>query len=152
MAEFDDYMAVIHSALVLIALGLEHESPHPWDGTFANEFGAIACFSRSHGSLRAATALAVSGYYTDVEPLLRSAYESASLGRMLAKQPELADKWLLQNEWTPDRIVRRWVEEERGPGEADAYAAYYRQASNATHPTAQAALRSIAFDDGSWVE
>src|SRR3546814_13377700 len=106
MAEFDDYMAVLHSALVLIALGLEHDSPHPWDGTFANEFGAIACFSRSHGSLRDATPPAVSGYSTDLEPLLWRAYASASLARLLAKQPELPDQWLLQIEWPPDRHLR----------------------------------------------
>lgn len=105
---------------------------------------------RALSALKAAVALAVAGYYTEVEVLLRSAYESASLGRMLAKEPGLADEWLTKNTWVPDRRVRRWIEERRGDGSSIAFADYYRQASNATHPTANAALRSVRSDEEAW--
>ncbi|MDJ0466806.1 hypothetical protein [Streptomyces sp. H27-C3] len=53
--------------------------------------------------LEAATVMLSYGFYGVVRNILRSVYESAGLGRTLAKDVDMADKWLRKNHWWPDR-------------------------------------------------
>ena len=120
---------------------------------YANDTSAFACLIRSYRSLRAASTLLLCGYYGEVRHLLRGVYESASLSRMLAKEPDLAEKWLRKQQWFPEKDVRAWLRKVRGnqPGEAkdvtEDYAIAYRQISVWAHPTAVSCMPLIKPDD-----
>src|SRR3954447_22406224 len=45
--EFSALLAVIDKAMFVLAFSLEHQTPVPWNVTFANDFGARACLSRA---------------------------------------------------------------------------------------------------------
>lgn len=113
-------------------------APQRWDLTFANDFSALACFTRAYRQLRAAALLADHGYYSEVGTLLRAVYESAALGRLLAHTPEEADRWLREGVWFPDRKVRKWFGDE-----GRAYATIYGILSAEAHPTAMSCLELI---------
>ena len=110
----------------------------PWELTGTNDFSAAACFSRAYRAIRASTLVTVFGYYEEVPTLLREAYECAAMGRYLARQPQLADKWLESGEWVPDRKVRAWFGDTEG-----VYSDRYGGLSRRSHPTAAACLRLI---------
>lgn len=110
----------------------------PWALTGTNDFSAAACFSRAYRAIRASTLVTVFGYYEEVPTLLREAYECAAMGRYLARQPEVADKWLETGDWVPDRKVRAWFGDTEG-----IYSDRYGGLSKRSHPTAAACLRLI---------
>jgi hypothetical protein len=136
MARGDDPRAERIGRLVgLIAMGLEN-APRPWALTGANDFSAVACFTRAFRQVLAAMNLTLFGYYSEVGTVLRGAYESAGLGRYLAHELSSADRWLRKGDtWIKDKLVRDWFGDEDG-----AYAKQYSVLSTAAHPTAQSCL------------
>lgn len=100
----------IASALGLIGYVLESAGSNMRGNAFPNDLGSLACFTRAFRDLRAATLLAMTGYSSASRAVLRSAYEAAGLGRLLSHQPQLAEKWLRNGRWVPDREVRRDIE------------------------------------------
>ncbi len=80
--------------------------PQPWTATFSNDFAALACLARAVRQLDAALQLALFGYYSEVPTLVRGAYESAGLARIVAKDDEKGERWVRQGAWVPDREVR----------------------------------------------
>jgi hypothetical protein len=128
-------------AVDLLGEGLAMVPRPDWEHSFPNEFSAVACLGRVYRQLRAATTLALWGYYAEVRLVLRAVYESAALSRMLAKEPLLAEKWLRKEHWFPDREVRKWMSGgENVLGDAEEitreYASAYRAMSAWGHPTA----------------
>jgi hypothetical protein len=131
---------LLRAGLYLMRLALSW-APQPWTSTAVNDFAAVACFTRCYRQIRAATLLAMFGYYSEVSTVLRGAYESGSLGRYLAHEPEKAEKWLEKNGWLPkksgwipDREVREWF------GGGDSYADFYGGLSKLAHPTARSCV------------
>lgn len=109
----------------------------------ANELSALACYARAFPALRAATILATEGLYLEARVYVRDVYESAGLGRMLAKRPDKADEWLLRGRWIKDNEVRQYIESVVMPGASPAespYREYYRQSSELHHPTVRGCL------------
>jgi hypothetical protein len=129
----------------LIRFVLDH-APQPLDHTGSNDFSSLMCIARVVRQIRAAVALSMSGYYSEVGTILRSAYEAASLGRFLAKEPKRADEWLRKQVWIPDRRVQRWLDDFLGEGSGDDFAAYYRELSAEAHPTARACVALVKSD------
>ncbi len=122
-------------------------SPQRLEHTFPNDLSALLCFGRAFRQCRAATLLSMFGYQTEALATLRGAYEAASLGRMLSKEPELARRWLHEHEWVPDRKVRSRIDNFLEPGSSQTFGAAYRLLSAATHPTSRAALALCDVDD-----
>jgi hypothetical protein len=109
----------------------------------SNELAAVACFARAFRGLRAATILATEGLYLEARVYVRDVYESAGLGRLLAREPKKADDWLQRERWVKDNEVRQYAENFTAPGEDPAnspYREYYRVASALHHPTARGCL------------
>jgi hypothetical protein len=85
--------------------------------------------------------------------LLRAAYESAALSRMLGKDPSRAEKWIRKQHWFPDREVRAWFANAvpnsvSTPEEIlNTYGAAYRQTSTIAHPTAVACFSALHLDE-----
>jgi hypothetical protein len=116
---------------------------------FANDLGALACLTRCCRDVRASALLAMNGYHTQARALLRCAYEAAGLARVIAKEPELADKWLTKGEWVPDRDVRRFIEEQvLEEGQPSPYRDYYRLSSAWVHPTARSTVPQVVSATG----
>lgn len=101
-----------------------------------NEVASVTAFTRAFSAIRAATVVAVHGYYIDARALVRTVYESAGLARMLAKLPDKAEKWLVKGDWFPDRIVRDYIESQLAPVGGSPYQAFYKMSSANAHPTA----------------
>ena len=136
-------------ALGLLASVLEQIDYNLHEHPFPNDLGSFACFTRTFRDLRAATHLALSGYEGQARALLRDAYESAGLGRLLAHDLELAEKWLRKGHWVPDRVVRASIEGQVLPdGEQSPYQEYYRLASAWAHPTARSTVPLVLDPDG----
>ncbi len=140
------------AAVNLLGDGLGLVPRAEWSDVYANDLSAFACLIRSYRALRAASNLLLFGYYGEVRCILRGVYESAALSRMLAKEPELAEKWLRKEKWFPDREVRAWFGEatasspEEAQETAESYAKVYRQMSTWAHPTAISCLPLIKPD------
>jgi len=101
-----------------------------------NVLAGVACLASAFRGLRAATLLAMNGYPSEARAIVRRTYEAATLARMLAHEPALAEKWLKEGEWFPDREVRKWFGVQSPPGEQrSAYQEYYNGASSYAHPT-----------------
>jgi len=99
----------------------------------------------------AAVHLLLFGYYSEVRCLLRASYESAGLGRMLAKEPDKAERWLRKMSWFPDREVRAWLRQ-AGQVTDDQHAdfgRFYGRLSGWAHPTALSALQTAEMTDDS---
>ncbi len=114
----------------------------------SNVVAALACFTRAYTDLEAATNLAKSGYVGQARTLLRGAYESAGLARVLAKEPEEADKWVFREHWIPDGRVRKSIAQRLGEGSKLAYDTFYQRASDMAHPTAAYTLPYLFTEDG----
>jgi hypothetical protein len=99
----------------------------------ANSLAAWLCFRRAVEQLRLAYMAALLGHYSEIGLLVRAVYESAGLGRVLAVEPEDAERWLREGTWHPDSKVRKWIREQRG--DDDAGKTYYKQASDRAHTT-----------------
>jgi hypothetical protein len=126
--------------------------PLRWEHMFANDLAARACFGRTYRQLRAAATLTFNGYYSEVDLILRGAYEAASLGRYLAKEPARAEEWVKKRQWVPDGEVRRWMSTTNYLGMDDQarnqYRDLYRELSAQAHPTAASCLSVIENQDG----
>ncbi|MGP3924770.1 hypothetical protein [Streptomyces sp. 8N616] len=134
-------------AMALFHLTTHEQTVFPLDTTFPNDLAASACMNRAFRQLEAATVLLSYGFYAEIRNLLRSVYESAGLGRTLAKEPWMADKWLRKGQWWPDRKVRDWLEENRVVQDAQPFRNYYKEASAWVHPTAASCLPGFAVDE-----
>jgi hypothetical protein len=136
---------------LLLFGSLLNSAPRPWTLTGSNDLSAVACFARAFRQFRAATLLAHMGYYSEVTTVLRSGYESASVGRYLAREPQKADKWIEKKTshpnntdgWIPDREVRSWF----GDTDEKAYAAIYGVLSKGAHPSAAACFPLLSFHE-----
>jgi hypothetical protein len=137
-------------ALWLLGSGLDQLPTNNWASTFPNDLAGSVCLVRAYRQLRAAVQLTVTGYYSEVGVLLRASYESAGAGRMLAKDPEMSSRWLLKQEWFPEKQVRQWitgriVDEDQ----AREFATHYRHLSASAHPTAKSCMGMLVpSDDG----
>lgn len=143
-------MVFITRCLDLVRWVLDAPGMRAWDTAFANEVGAAVCFVRSYRAVRCAAMLTAFGYYGEVGAVLRSAYEAGSLGRMLAAEPELADRWMNEDAWFPDRQVRRWIDEHRGEGSAIIYRDLYGMLSDQTHPTRRSTMQRLVSEEHGW--
>lgn len=122
------------------------------DALLPNDTAAAACFGRCFWQLRGALAMAEQGLNAEARNLLRSAYESAGLGRILARDAADAEDWRANPKRWPHRRVRRWIDEsEHIPDAAGQdYADFYRLASAWAHPTAESCM-PVMIDDGTSV-
>ncbi|TDO27241.1 hypothetical protein EV643_1641 [Kribbella sp. VKM Ac-2527] len=137
----------LNMCLGLLTWGLDAGSNSNRQAPFANDLGALACFTRAYRGLRACISLCVHGYYVDVEANIRTVYEAAGLGRMLAKSPELAEKWLHKGTWVPDKDVRTFIEAQvLLENQESPYQKYYKLASAAAHPSASSTV-PLVFDE-----
>lgn len=123
------------------------QTAFPPDTTFSNDLAGAACMMRAFRQLEAATVLLGYGFYAEIRNLLRSAYESAGLGRTLAKSPEMAEKWLRKGRWWPDSSVRKWLEENRVVQDVQPFRNFYKEASAWAHPTATSCLPVLSSSD-----
>ncbi len=122
--------------LDLLFFALERSADCEVSPPAPNSTAALACLSSSFRGIRAATLLAVQGYLTEARTIVRRTYEAAALGRMLAKEPHLAERWLEKGEWFPDGKVREWFGVQSPPGdERSCYQDFYREAGAYAHPT-----------------
>jgi len=121
-----------------IASDFEVSSPAP------NSTAALACLSSSFRGIRAATLLTMQGYLTEARTLIRRVYEAAALGRMLAKEPDLAEQWIDKGAWFPDGKVRAWFGVQSAPGDdRSPYQDFYRDATAYAHPTPRSTVPLI---------
>jgi hypothetical protein len=115
-----------------------------WGKLEVNDFAARACFVRALRQIRAASMLAMFGYYSEIGLVLRGAYESAGLGRVLAKDPQKAERWLKKGQWFPEAEVRAWLRAGGMNSESlNDYTVGYQQLSSWAHPTAASCLRLV---------
>ena len=113
-------------------------TPRPqWTDMFPNDLAGLACHARSYRDLRAAVTLLTYGYYGQARAVLRGVYESATIGRKLAKEPELAEKWIRRRSQFQDKEVRRWAVDSGLISEADdkTYAQMYQYLGRWAHST-----------------
>src|SRR5438874_1901765 len=80
--------------------------PQPFSATSPNDLAAVTLLARALTELSAALHLSVSGFHSEIASIIRGPYESAGLARVLAKDPDLAERWLREGTWVPDRQVR----------------------------------------------
>ncbi len=110
---------------------------------------APCTFTQAFRALQGSVLLGMTGYYMQARALMRTRYESAGLGRLIAKYPQLAEKWLRKQQWVPDHEVRAGIEAQTvADGSSSPYAAHYRIASAAAHPTARATLGQVLTAGG----
>ena len=149
-ADHHEAFADLHRLMGLIEYALDELQTFDPAECFANDLGAAAALCRTYVGLQAASSLAVLGFTTEARVIVRSVYETAGLARTIAKNPELADKWLAKGEWIPDRVSRAFVMEMYDGDERFSipYQAYYRQSSGDAHPTARSTLPYLIADDG----
>ncbi|MEV0536205.1 hypothetical protein [Kitasatospora sp. NPDC050463] len=122
------------------------------DIAMPNDTAAAAAFGRCFWQLRAALVLAEQGFNSEVRNIIRSVYESAGTGRMLAKEAAQAEQWLRKGEWWPERKVRDWLRTARNESEEGVkiYTNFYRLASAWAHPTAESCM-GLMVDDGTTI-
>lgn len=101
----------------------------------ANTFASVLCLRRAAEQCAASLFLLGLGVVSEVPLLLRGAYESAGLARMLAHSPEDAERWLKDETWVPDRRVRQWLRDAQGDDFADDYRTAYATYSDMAHTT-----------------
>lgn len=134
-------------AINLLRAGLDLVPHLPCTSMYANDFACRACLGRSYRELRAATVLLFSGYEDEVRKLLRSTYEAGGLARVIAHEPEMAERWLRKQEWFPDGKVRELL---RAAGtddsRVDLLSKGYRQMSAWSHPTAISSVHLFEHD------
>jgi hypothetical protein len=148
IAEAPEYQRAIH-AIQLLQDGLDLIPPLTPETAFPNVVGGASCLTLATRQTRAALHLLLWGYYTEVRSLLRAAYESASLSRMLAHDPKTAERWLQRSSWVPQKHVDAWSGEGLGFDDVavKSFGRAYGQFSIFAHPSAQAALASTEVDD-----
>jgi len=140
----------VAAALDLLSFVLTRVSDTLFEHPFPNDLGAFACFTRTFRDLRGATLLTLRGYHGQARALLRGAYEAAGLGRLLAKDPELAEKWLRKEHWIPDREVRAYIKTQTLPDDdGSPYQEFYKLASAWAHPSARSTVPLVLEPDGS---
>lgn len=137
----DPYLRQLNESIRLLLSGIQAIPTLPWANLEANDLSARICFARALRQIRAASMLLMFGYYSEIGLVLRGAFESAGLGRMLAKEPEMAERWLKKGQWFPETDVRSWL---RSGGAKDDtlkdYTEGYKRLSALAHPTALSCL------------
>lgn len=113
---------------------------------FPNDVVTVGGLTRAVRSLRAALHLTWTGYPEESLALIRLAYESAGLARVLGKDPQGADDWLMGGHQWPDRRVRRWIERQRGKGAAAEFEKIYKDLSAYAHPSPISIIRRLDID------
>jgi hypothetical protein len=152
-ASTDPAVARMGKAIGLFAAGLAMVPKIEWQAVYPNDFAAVACLARALRQLRAACTLMMWGYCAEAYVLLRAAYESSGLGRMLAKDPDRAEDWLRKELWFPDREVRKWFagsgSNSTGTPEEvhNTYSTVYREMSARSHPTAVTCVSALRIDE-----
>jgi len=136
-------------AMNLFLYASRRQTVFPNDSTFPNDMAGSACMARAAQQLEATTVLVSYGFHAEVRNLLRSVYESVGLGRTLAKardKREMADKWLKDGVYWPDKIVRRWLDENQvvEPGAVEDYRSMYREMCAWAHPMARSCMGLFA--------
>jgi hypothetical protein len=155
LASRDPTCARMNTALMLLQEGLMLVPKSAWPDVFPNNLAALACLARAYRQLRGAFTLTIWGYCAEARVLLRSAYESAALARMLGKDPSRAEKWIRKQHWFPDREVRAWFADAApnsvsSPEEIlSTYGAAYKHSSALAHPTAIACVSALHLDEES---
>lgn len=142
-----EYESTLGAGFGMLAWGVEQAAKVPERSLYANSVAGAACFARAINDLGASLTLATSHQYGQAIALLRSAYEAASLGRVLAHSPKQAERWI-EGDWHSDRRSRQFVRDvmfrDRPQDEReDAVAAYeesYEQLSRWAHPTRESSL------------
>jgi hypothetical protein len=137
----------------LLSQGISLTPRLQWADVFPNDISTVACLSRSYRQLRSAVTLMMNGYCPEARVMLRGAYESSALARMLAKNLDSSDKWLRRQHWFPDREVREWFAN-TGPNRTsspdeiiETYGRFYRETSRWAHPTAISCLPLVRGDE-----
>jgi hypothetical protein len=132
----------------LLAYGAFAIQEYPFDETFENDLSAAVVLARCYRQLTGAWVVTTHGLLGEARNLLRSAYESASLARTLAKDPKLADQWIRDGKWFPDQRVRQWLSDVRRdpPEEILSYRNFYAEASAWAHPTAESCMGLISVE------
>jgi hypothetical protein len=142
MARGDSSFERMVELIGLLGQGISLAPRLPWTDVYPNDLSALACLSRAFRQLRSAVTLMMNGYCPEARVMLRGAYESSALARMLAKDLDSADKWLRREHWFPDREVRQWfasagsIQSSRSDEIIDTYGRFYRETSRWAHPTA----------------
>ncbi len=142
LAQITDFMRLMREVL-------EYARP-PERAMFPNTVAAVSCFIRALNGLQASVLLCLSGFYTESQAAVRGVYESAGLGRMLAHDSPMAERWLHQGTWVPDRSSRAFIGSLIAEGGEDVYREYYRNASALAHPTALSTLPYVFNSDGEY--
>lgn len=149
----DPVLLRARKAFGLFSAGLLMVPPIEWEAVYPNDFAARACLARTFRQLRASYLLMVSGYLAEVRILLRAAYESSTLARMLAHDETRAEKWLRQQHWVADSEVRKWfagsAPNSTGtqPDEVlEIYKTAYKAMSDRSHPTAMVCVSALRVD------
>ncbi|NEC92315.1 hypothetical protein [Streptomyces sp. SID12501] len=142
-------MEQLGRSMRLLRFAVFAQTEYPYATTFPNDMAAGACMAQAFEQLEAATVMLSYGFYGVVRNILRSVYESAGLGRTLAKEVAMAEKWLRKNQWWPDSVVRQWLEDNRvvSVEKVQLYRNYYREASAWTHPTATSCMGQFTPTD-----
>lgn len=142
-----EYQRAQH-AVQLLHDGLGLIPPLTPQTAFPNVVGGTSCLTLATRQIRAATQLVMWGYYTEVRCLLRAAYESASLARMLAHDSATAERWLQRSSWVPQKHVDKWSGEGLGFDEETVrgFCRAYGEFSAFAHPSARAALTTVEED------
>lgn len=133
------------TALDLIASAIDQSAASVAQAPAVNEVSALACYTRAFRGLRAAGILATESLYHEARKQARDVYESAGLARMLAKRPDKAEAWLVQERWIKDNEVRQYIENLLLPQiETESpYRRFYRDACDQVHPMARSTLPLI---------
>lgn len=146
-APINGIMINLSKFLHLLRWAIDTAMP-PADALFPNTVSAVACLARAYHGLQASAWLCLAGFYLEARTMVRGVYESAGLGRMLAKDSEKAQKWLHEGEWVPDRNSRAYVAAMTDEDSVAPYREYYRRASKVAHPTAMSTLHYAFKPDG----
>lgn len=111
-------------------------------GEFPNTVAAVSCFARAYHGIQASALLCVTANYTEARTLIRGVYEAAGLGRTLAHESELAEKWLHSHKWLSDKFARSYQKSftTADPNSDRNYGSYYQAASNTAHVTVKSTV------------
>lgn len=141
-----EYIRTVYS---LLGFATYYKTEFPVSITFANELGGTVALARTGMQMRAAYILAAHGFNAEVRNLLRSAYESAGLARVIAKDGQIAERWLKEGHYFPDSAVRRWIRKIRNDPQStvEGFKDFYENYSAWAHPTATSCLPLVKVDN-----
>jgi hypothetical protein len=75
------------------------------------------------------------------------------LARVLAKEPKMAEQWLKEGKWFPDKRVRQWLADVRQdpPEQLENWKNFYSEASAWAHPTAESCMAQLKVETDAFV-